>query len=322
MISPPQFDRIASEASSYWDENRAKANDPTFWMAHPLCRQAINRRVTGSPHEWPLDWFKRVHVPAPLSRGVSWGCGLGPFERAARKLGVVDEIDAFDVSAASLKDAAEEARKEGVEGIHYTLGDFNRPDLDGDRYDIAFFHASLHHVAALERLFRRLSFALKRGAQIYVDEYVGPSRSEWTFQRLERAQAILDRLPADAKINEMIELPIEANDPSEAIRSSEIPRFLEEFCDVQVWRPYGGQILDLVLPNVRQEWSLSPAGIAAVDAMIEAEEQELRREPSSTHYLMAVGRIKSLPRLAAPLGRQVVQAIKRRSRAMLEERSA
>jgi hypothetical protein len=46
----------------YWDENRQKAKDPAYWMAHPLCRQAINRRVSGDPHEWPLDWFKRVHV--------------------------------------------------------------------------------------------------------------------------------------------------------------------------------------------------------------------------------------------------------------------
>ena len=312
------FEQVSRDTSTYWDENRAKANDPTYWMAHPLCRQAINRRVTGSPHEWPLDWFKRVHVATPFKRGVSWGCGLGPFERAARRLGVVDEIDAFDVSTASLKDAEEEARKAGVEGIHYQLGDFNRPDLDGDRYDVAFFHASLHHVAALERLFRRLSLALKRGGVIYVDEYVGPSRSEWTFHRLERAQSILDGLPRDAKINETIELPIEANDPSEAIRSSEIPKFFKAFCEIQVWRPYGGQILDLVLPNVRLEWSTSPAGIAAVETMLETEDEELQRDPSATHYLVAVGRIKSLPQLTGPLGRQVVQAIKRRARAFLQ----
>lgn len=316
------FERLARDSSNYWDENREKANDPTFWMAQPLCRQAINRRVTGSPHEWPLDWFKRVHVPKPLERGVSWGCGLGPFERAARRLGVVDEIDAFDVSPASLEDAAGEARKAGVHGISYRVGDFNRPQLEGDRYDIAFFHASLHHVFALERLFRRLSFAMKPGGLVYVDEYVGPSRSEWTYERLELAQSVLDRLPEDAKLKHERDLPIELNDPSEAIRSSEIPKFLADFCDLFVWRPYGGQILDLVLPCIRQEWALSPAGVAAIQEMLDLEDEQLQQDLRSSHYVVAVGRIKSLPRLARPLGRQVYAALKRRAASVFRNRSA
>ena len=306
------IDTTARKVAAYWDENRQKTADPTFWMAHPLCRQAINRRVSGSPHEWPLDWFKRVHAPDGFGTGLSWGCGLGAFERAAIRMGLVREIDAFDVSPISLEDARELADKEGLAGIQYRIGDFNDPDLPHRRYDIVFFHASLHHVAALERLFRRLSFALKPGGAVYVDEFVGPSRDRWSPGDLKLAQGVLDMLPGDAKERSQIDFPIEANDPSEAIRSSEIGRFLNEFFEIVDWRPYGGQLVDLILPCLRPGWPESPEGCRSIQAMLEIEDYELSRNPAASHHLVAFGRLKPPPRLALPLARQTLQAVKRR----------
>ena len=302
----------AAKAAEYWDQNREKAKDPAYWMALPACRQAINRRVSGSPHEWPLDWFKRVYAHRAFGRGASWGCGLGAFERSARRLDVVAEIDAFDVSQASLEDARREAAREDIGGIHYQFGNFDDPQLARRRYDIAFFHASLHHVSSLERLFRRLVFALKTRGAVYVDEYVGPSRGDWTPAHLKLAQAVLDMLPAEAKLKTEIDIPIEMNDPSEAIRSSEIPRFLREFFEILEWRPYGGQIVDLVFPCLTADWVSSSEGLPFVQAMLQIEDYELARNPASTHYVVAYGRLKSLPRLAPILAGQVRRALARR----------
>lgn len=283
----------------YWDENRFKSKDPAFWMAHPLCREAINRRVSGCPHEWPLDWFKRVHCPEPFGRGASWGCGIGAFERAAIRCGVVREIDAFDISPKSLEDARREAQKEGLSGIHYGLGDFDNPRLLSGRYDIAFFHASLHHVARLERLFRRLRSGLAPGGAIYVDEYVGPSRTDWRFELLREAQRVLDGLPPEAKIHTKIDLPVEPNDPSEAVRSWEIRTFLRRHVDIIEWRPYGGQIVDVVLPCIYKEWADSAEGHAAVREMLALEDRQLEADPEVTHHLVAYGRLRGA---GAPAG--------------------
>lgn len=304
--------RLTEAAAAYWDENRQKTCDPTFWMAHPLCRQAANRRVSGSPHEWPMDWFKRVHAPKGFGVGLSWGCGLGAFERAAIRMGLVREIDAFDVSPISVEDARQRADKEGLAGINYRIGDFNDPDLPSRRYDIVFFQLSLHHVAALERLFRRLSFALKHGGAVYVDEFVGPSRDRWSPGDLKLAQAILDMLPEDAKSKPRLDFPIEVNDPSEGVRSSEIGRFLNEFFDIVDWRPYGGQLVDLIMPCTRPGWADSPEGLRYIQAILDIEDYELARNPASTHHVVAFGHLKSMSRLAFPLARQTRQAIKRR----------
>jgi SAM-dependent methyltransferase len=289
----------ARQTAAYWDENRRKAQDPAFWMAHPVCRAAINRRVSGSPDEWPLDWFRRVHAERPFRRGVSFGCGLGAFERSAIRLGVAREIDAFDISARSLEEAREEARRQGLTGIAYRPGDFDDPELARGRYDIAFFHASLHHVAHLERLFRRLAHALKPGGAIYFDEYVGPSRDQWTPRDLAFAQSLLDLLPSKVKVSEALLPPIEPNDPSEAVRSGEISGFFRRHFETIAWRPYGGQIVDLLFPCLKPDWLATAEGQGVARTLLAAEDRELAFDPEATHHVVAYGRLRPRSRLFA-----------------------
>jgi SAM-dependent methyltransferase len=262
-------------------------------MAHPLCREAINRRVSGSPREWPLDWFRRVHVEKPFERGVSWGCGTGAFERSAILTDIVKTIDAFDVSEKSLEEARHEAERESLSAcLHYRTGNFDDPIVPRYRYDIAMFHAALHHVSQLERLFRRLNLGLKPRGAIYLDEYVGPSRHTWRPRDLDLAQGVFDMVPPEAKTCERLEPPIELNDPSEAIRSAEIPFFVRDYFDVLAWKPYGGQIADLVFPHLKPDWTASPEGSRFIAALLAIEDHELARDPETTHHVVAFGRLK------------------------------
>lgn len=300
---------LSQQAGEYWDANRAKAHDPAFWMAHPLCREAINRRVTGSPREWPLDWLRRVHVPEPFERGVTWGCGGGAFERAAIRTDLVRSIDAFDISKKSLEDAESAAEAEALSPcIHYRVGNFDDPMVPRYRYDVAFFHAALHHVSRLERLFRRLALGLKPGGALYVDEYVGPSRHEWRPRDLGLAQAVLDMAPREAKLQEKLQPPIEPGDPTEAIRASEIGFFVREYFDVIAWKPYGGQVADLVFPCLVPGWTATPEGRRFVSAILAIEDREIERDPGSTHHLVAFARLKRSRRSVRFVARQALLA--------------
>src|SRR5207247_323358 len=82
--------------------------------------------------------------------------------------------------------------------------------------------------------------------------------------------------------------------------------------DIEVWRPYGGQVVDLVFPCLAADWVCSAEGLPFVQSMLRIEEYELERNPASTHYAVAYGRLKSLPRLARPLAAQVRRAVGRR----------
>ncbi|MFN2384890.1 MAG: class I SAM-dependent methyltransferase [Thermoanaerobaculia bacterium] len=280
------------DACAYWDSHHHKSHDPSYWMAYPACRAAINRRVTGSAEEWPLDWLRRVHARVPFARGLSWGCGTGAFERSAVRAGIVSTVDGYDISEASLAEARRGAEEEGLSGIRYLPGDFDDPRLPRNAYDAVFFHQSLHHVSRLERLFEAVAGALVANGALYADEYVGPSRNRWKPEHVRRAQELLDRLPVRAKIPRRIDLPIEEHDPSEAARSGEIPSFLRDYFDPVEWKPYGGQIVSLVFPYLRPAWMQSEAGRAAVADMLRVEDEELRADPSTTYYLVAFGRLR------------------------------
>ncbi|HEY4642034.1 MAG TPA: hypothetical protein VII75_11880 [Thermoanaerobaculia bacterium] len=69
---------------------------------------------------------------------------------------------------------------------------------------------------------------LRPGGLLYLDEYVGPTRFEW------------NETP----------LPIVPDDPTEALRSSHIERYLRLGFDVRHARPYGGAVLATVFGNL------------------------------------------------------------------------
>ena len=64
--------------------------------------------------------------------------------------------------------------------LEYRAEDINALKLPRARYDIVFFHGSLHHVRQIERVLTEVRQSLKPGGLIYLDEYMGPSRSEWS----------------------------------------------------------------------------------------------------------------------------------------------
>ncbi|CAN5268699.1 hypothetical protein BH18ACT10_BH18ACT10_14060 [soil metagenome] len=261
-------------------------------MAHRACREAINRRVTGSPHEWPFDWFKRCHSATSRSHGLSWGSGLGGFERWAIRLRIVSTVDAFDLSPVSIEEARLSAAAEGISGIHYQVGDFNHPVLDAAAYDIVFFHASLHHVENLEGLFSALSRALRPGGAIYIDDYIGRSRHAWRAAHLREAQAFLDRVPPRAKRRTTLDFPVGRDDPSEAVRSGELEGFLREYFDMIEWRPYGGQIAGLALPWIDPAWAASSDGQRLVQEMLDCEEAQLTANAGASDFVVAYGKLK------------------------------
>lgn len=272
------------QASRYWDRE-VLAREYQSWMTHPRVRWAINSAVSGSPQEWPLDWLASWLQGRTFRRGLSIGCGSGSLERDLLTRGICDEMDAFDGSAESLRIAREEAAKAGLaDRIHYSLGNFNEPRLPRDAYDVVFAHQSLHHVAKLEKLFRAVLRALKPDGLFYLDEYVGPSREQWNAATFAAHRALYDMIPEEQRLVSVLPLPIEVDDPSEAIRSDEILRELEVGFELVERRDYGGNLLAPIFPYVEQKDAL-------IDMLITAE-QELLSAGQPSFYTIVIARPK------------------------------
>lgn len=257
--------------SDFWDREVVEKQHVN-WMAIPEVRLYLNYRIAADLPEgkplWPIELLERFLQGRTFDRGLSIGCGTGPLERELVKRGVCRTIDAFDGSVVSLHEARKGANALGFRhSIRYFAGDFNHPVLPAETYDIVMFHQSAHHVAKLERLYRAIMNTLKPGGFVYLDEYIGPSRHEWATDRrlLAEHQRVFESLPRELRAVETLLPPVQLDDPSEAVRSSEIESQLSVGFDILGRLGYGGGILSVILPNLRME-KLDPA---TLDRLIE-----------------------------------------------------
>lgn len=245
-------------ASAFWDREIVTPTHVS-WMDDPRIRRSINELIGAGVPLSPGEWFIARLDGRTFERGLSIGCGGGNLERVAVRLGLCKRIDAFDGSVQSLHVARTAAEKEGcADRIRYFASDFNRPVLPRNTYDVVFFNQSLHHVRELETLFRAVVRAMTNDAVLYLDEYIGPSRTDWNDALIAPHRAVFAELPAEVRTTDFLPLPIQADDPSEAIRSSEILEQLGIGFHVEM-RGYGGNLLSVLYPQI--DWARAPQGL-------------------------------------------------------------
>jgi SAM-dependent methyltransferase len=280
-------------AENFWDREVA-APTHTSWMEHPRVREYILQSISGSVEGlWPVDWFMRKIGSRRFGRGLSVGCGTGPFERDIIRKDLVDRVDAFDGSTNSLRIARDSAQAEGMSSrVRYFAADFNEPFLPRRTYDIVFIHQALHHVAKLEKLLRSVLLSLKRGGVLYLDEYIGPSRSDWNDALIAPQRSFFNQIPDEARRVTELPLPIQEDDPSEAIRSSEIIDQLRIGFDLREFRGYGGNLLSVLYPAVNFERT-------SIDKMIEEEQRILGTGEKSFYAVIVATPKRGVSRLLA-----------------------
>ncbi len=90
--------------------------------------------------------------------------------------------------------------------------------------------------------------SLRPGGLLFLDEYMGPSRSEWSDAEWGFARSAFDALPDDLKNRAELAIPLPMDDPSESVRSSTILPTARRLFEVLEDRPYGGNLLWFVFP--------------------------------------------------------------------------
>lgn len=298
------------DAASFWDSEVIVRNH-FEWMGNPLVREHMNRLLGGDDHpRWPFDVFQDWLAGRTFERGLSIGCGMGALERDVIRRNLCRHVDALDGSIVSLGIAAQEAKKEGMsDRISYFAADFNRPAFPAARYDIVFFHQSAHHVEELETLYAAILATLKPDGILYLDEFVGPSRDRWRDSLLDRQRKVYDALPTESRLFPKLPFPIQADDPSEAVRSGEIEPLLDIGFETLLRRDYGGSLLAVVIPAMRPESVTESVVRELID-----EERAMLKAGAKSYYTMIVTRPKHGAARNAARARYVRAARMRRAR--------
>jgi SAM-dependent methyltransferase len=284
------MDEHSKTVAAFWDRQASTAAGK-YWTDYPLVRRYVNECVTDAWWAYPTHGFKAGWAYRPLERGLSIGCGTGLLERDLRWLRICEEVDAYDLSTASIEAAHRRAREEGLDGVHFAAADCERLDYPEARYDVVFFHGSMHHISDPAALLDRILPSLRDGGLLFLDDYVGPSRDEWSDRDLAFAQEAYDALPDPWRQAERLQPPFDSTDPSEMVRSSTILPAVHARFDTLWERPYWGNVLFPVLCNVDDREAARPESEDILARLI-ARERALVRDGKidSPLFVWFVGR--------------------------------
>jgi SAM-dependent methyltransferase len=293
QITSELWGRTAREKSETEDWKRC------YWQSHPLTLRHINRLVTGSEEEDWLGFTKRRFFPDTVEHGLSLGCGHGTVERDAIVLGICKSFDGLDISPEALEVAARDAEAAGLaDRIRYRSADLNSARLEPASYDVAFAVQVLHHVDNLEHLLDQVLASLRPGGLFVVNEYIGPARFQWLGKTEEVMNRVLAVLPEEYRVNprngfvkERMDRAspeeIASVDPSESIRSDEIPELLRSRFDVIYHADFGGTINQFLLADIAANFrDDDPRDVAILDLISLLEELLVAEEvlPSDFAY--------------------------------------
>lgn len=304
------------DATEFWDREVVQPQHSS-WLHDWWLREYANTLIGGDIPLWPMDWFQRWLGGRTFGRALIIGCGTGGLERDLVRRNLVQRIDALDGSVTSLAIAARTAADEGLQSrIRYFAADFNAPALAKGVYDLVLFQESAHHVLRLEKLFHAVLRALKPEGLVYLDEYVGPSRFEWSEAMMEPYRRIYQTIDPALRAWPRIDVPVMVADPSEAVRSSEIEPQLGVGFDTVQRRPYGGNLVSILYPALRslpealrnrlldeeQRWLAAGAPTFSV-VLVARPKRGLRRAAAHLHYWL-MPKLKRLGRDAKKLLRR------------------
>lgn len=274
------------------------------WTSLQTVRAAIARRLDIAPAASSVEWFFRYaadHMPTPPRRGLVLACGPGDLEREILRHGWLQEIVAVDLSPMVLDHARAEAAAAGLTGVVYRRADMNHLDLaDEAPFDVVLSVSAVHHCAALERLYARLTEIMVPDGLLFLDEYVGPDRFQWPDAIARQANLWLDLLPdrlvrtGSGLLRRNFRAPtvddVIAIDPSEAVRSSDVLPLLSGWFDVLEQRGYCGTLLHLVLADIAWNFATDDAAEHTLKVLIAAEERLQRQHKLADYFAVAIAR--------------------------------
>jgi ubiquinone/menaquinone biosynthesis C-methylase UbiE len=286
-----KIDKIKKYWNIYLDPNKNLKRVDTGMGGLSLMHLYYNYLVSGESGKHYLEYFKEKYLRNKQYVIASLGCGNGHLERELVRMNYpYREINGFDINPELVKFSKDEVKKIGIDNIDYYEMDLNNLSLN-KKYDLIIFFHSLHHVENLEKCLDEVSRSLTPEGILFVVDFVGPTRFQWSDKQLRYSQSLLDSLPDELKINlnsSMGEIKkyvykptteqIENSDPSEAVRSGDILDLLKNKFSLVELKPMGGTLLNLILTDIAGNFDEKDSKIRSIILQLQKIEEILITE--------------------------------------------
>jgi ubiquinone/menaquinone biosynthesis C-methylase UbiE len=272
------FMNTENRTKEHWGKEAGtwKIGRGIHWTEHIAVQHRINEKVSGDPHKDPyqflISFLEENGMTLPLARCLTLGCGAGDLERGLAQYDFCSGHDAYDIADGAIKRAKDQAISNGLSHIRYETCDINSISLPSETYDVVFGIQSIHHLARLENVFSEVKKALKSGGFFVLNEFVGPTKFQWTDKQLNIVNSLLQILPEKYRVSKKNGMTVKTKfirptlaemdsiDPSEAIRSAEILKLLPSYFEVFEKKDLGGTILHLLLQDIAGNFDYNNTG--------------------------------------------------------------
>jgi SAM-dependent methyltransferase len=292
-------------AGAHWDRMLAAGLPARVrWWDDPTSIRHINRIVCGEAVDGLHAGFHRLVAASlqgqPPVRAISIGCGTGAKEVHLLVDGSVEHFDCYELSAAAIAVGRQMAVDMGLaDRMHFHHTDVFTADLPSD-FGLVYWNNALHHMPDVEAAVQWSKARLRPGGLFAMDDYVGPSRFQWTETNIRWANRVRASLPerllvnpwvTDALVSREVERPtpesVIAADPSEAMDSGRILGAVQRHFPAADIIPTGGCLYHLALSDIF--WCFTTEDDALLLDSFLLLDQALA-EASHTQYAVAIGR--------------------------------
>jgi ubiquinone/menaquinone biosynthesis C-methylase UbiE len=199
-------------------------------------------------------------------------------------------LSCYDISKERIEQAKINARNANVNSqLDFKLGDVHTLELGVGKYDVVIIEGALHHFHSIATVLDKVRRGLKEKGILIVNEYVGPSRFQWTNAQLDAANRVLGMIPEEyrkkyfdgtikKKIHRPGRLSMFLNDPSESAESSLIENAIAGQFKVLERKEYGGTLLQLVFKDIAHNFINEKTETKELLKSIFDEEDEMLRK--------------------------------------------
>lgn len=274
------------------------------WWDVPEVMERWNLMISGDGKTDYFSYFfdRYLSGDGPLS-ALTLGCGTGHKELKLVGQYGFERIDAYDLSRVRIEHAREKAREKGYAAdINYAVGDVFTVDFPRGIYDAVIVEQSLHHFSPLETILHKIHDSLKPEGYFIFNEFVGPSRFQWTRTQLDAVNGLLGRLPERYRVQWKSgtikrrlyrpgRLGMMLYDATEAVESDSILPLVEKTFDVVEVKGYGGNLLQLLFRDIAQNFlSGDEETHEYLRICFEAEDELLGREDVTDDFVVGACR--------------------------------
>jgi SAM-dependent methyltransferase len=197
------MDNRTQVAAEHWAQKRS--SNGARWWDHPAIHRHINRLVCGDAIDGPHQGFhQRIRVRnggVPFRRAASVGCGSGGKEIGLLRQNLVEHFELFEIGEFRRDQILAKATEHGVaDRVTVYLDDAFAHDFRGD-LDLVYWNNSLHHMFDVAQAVAWSHRGLRSGGCFAMDDFVGPSRFQWSDDDLDLAFRVRDAFPDDYLIH-------------------------------------------------------------------------------------------------------------------------